>query len=315
MWYAIFLENVTILFPCLFMLGTASKFRSWRFVVNRSLSLAAIVLSCFCVSLMGQNVQVSRWTPLYIGIDQATGSIDGSDYSQAYAVRVDLRAPGISFYTAPHQGSLNTVASTTSSFLTKFGLQVAVNANFFAPCCNAAPEEKTVLGLAVSDGNVVAVPDSIPGQNAGLLITRKNQASISDTSEQMDLSNVFNAVTGSGIIVQDGMNVGSQTPYGDGADPNPRTSVGLSQDNRYLYVVVIDGRQPGYSIGTKSSETADLMLAFGAYTAINLDGGGSTDLVEDDGHDGAKIVNRPSGGAERYDANQLGIRARPLGDD
>jgi exopolysaccharide biosynthesis protein len=54
------------------------------------------------------------------------------------------------------------------------------------------------------------------------------------------------------------------------------------------------------------------MIAFGAYTAINLDGGGSTDLVEDNGHGGARIVNKPSGGAERYDANQLGIRALPL---
>lgn len=279
----------------------------------RLFSPAVIVLSCFCVPSMGQNVQVSRWTPAYIGIDQATGSIDGPDYSRAYAIRVDLRAPGISFYSTPHQGSLNSVASTTSNFLMKYGLQVAVNANFFAPCCNAAPEEKTVLGLAVSDGNVVSLPNSTPGQNAGLLITRKNQASITDTSEQMDLSNVYNAVTGSGIIVQNGQNVGDQTPFGDGADPNPRTSVGLSQDGRYLYIMVIDGRQPGYSIGTKSSETADLMLAFGAYTAINLDGGGSTDLVEADGHEGAKIVNRPSGGAERYDANQLGIRAWPLG--
>ena len=283
--------------------------------MTRSLSLAAIVLSCSCLPLTAQNVQVSGWTPVFTGIAQATGSIDGPDASKAYAVRVDLRAPGIRFYTAPHQGSLNTVASTTSSFLTKFGLQVAVNANFFAPCCNATAEDKTVLGLAVSDGNIVAVPNSIPGQNAGLLITRKNEASIVDNSEQMDLTNVFNAVTGSGIIVQDGLNVGNQTPFGDGADPNPRTSVGLSEDSRFLYIVVIDGRQPGYSIGTKSSETAALMLAFGAWTAINLDGGGSTDLVEDNGHGTFTIVNRPSGGAERYDANQLGIRALPLGDD
>jgi exopolysaccharide biosynthesis protein len=258
------------------------------------------------------TVKTSRWTPVYIGVDQATGSIDGSDASQAYAVRVDLRAPGISFYTKPHQGSLNTVASTTSDFLTKYGLQVAINANFFAPCCNATAEDKTVLGLAISDANVVATPDSTPGQNAALLITQNNRATIATTTEDMDLSNVFNAVTGSGIIVQDGQNVGDQTPYGDGADPNPRTSVGLSKDGRFLYVVVIDGRQPGYSVGTKSSETAQLMLAFGAWNAINLDGGGSTDLVEDNGHGGAKIVNKPSGGAERFDANQLGIRALPL---
>lgn len=274
--------------------------------------VAVMAASSLSLNARAATVKTSGWTPVFIGIDQATGSIDGNDASVAYALRVDLHAPGISFYTAPRQGTLNTISSTTSQFLTKYGLQVAINANFFAPCCNAAAEDKTVLGLAVSDGNVVSAPDGTPGQNASLLISRKNEASISETSQNTDLSDVFNSVTGSGIIVQDGVNVGAQTPYGDGVDPNPRTAVGLSQQGRYLYVVVIDGRQPGYSVGTTNTETADLMLAFGAYSAINLDGGGSTDMVEDNGHDGAKIVNRPSGGAERFDANQLGVRALPL---
>ncbi len=273
---------------------------------------ALVVVSSLSLNVEASTVTISRWKPVYIGIEQATGSIDGTDASVAYALRVDLRAPGISFYTTPRQGTLNTVSTTTSQFLTKYGLQVAINANFFAPCCDAFPEDKTVLGLGISDGNTVAVPNSIPGQNVALLISRKNKASIVETSETTDLSDVFNAVAGSGIIVQDGLNVGDQTPYGDGAHPNPRTAVGLSEDGRYLYLVVIDGRQPGYSIGTTHAETADLMIAFGCYTAINLDGGGSTAMVEDDGHEGAKVVNRPSGGTERYDANQLGIRAFPL---
>jgi exopolysaccharide biosynthesis protein len=280
--------------------------------MKRFVSLFLLVIVCNLAYAHAATVKTTPWRPVYIGIAQASGSIDGSDASVAYALRVDLRAPGIQFYTAPHQGSLNTVASTTSQFLLKYGLQAAVNANFFAPCCNATNEEKTVLGLAVSDGNTVSAPDGTPGQNASLLIDRKNHVTISETTDTTDISNVFNAVTGSGIIVQDGLNVGAETPYGDGADPNPRTSVGLSQDGRFLYIVVIDGRQPGYSIGTTSAETADIMLAFGAYTAINLDGGGSTDLVEDNGQGGVTIVNRPSGGAERYDANQLGIRALPL---
>jgi exopolysaccharide biosynthesis protein len=274
--------------------------------------LLLLVIACVSARTNATTVKTTRWRPVFIGIDQASGSIDGSDASVAYALRVDLRAPGIRFYTAPRQGNLNTVASTTSQFLLKYGLQAAINANFFAPCCNATNEQKTVLGLAVSDGNTVSAPDGTPGQNASLLIDQKNHASIAETTDTTDISKVFNAVTGSGIIVEDGLNVGGDTPYGDGADPNPRTSVGLSQDGRYLYVVVIDGRQPGYSVGTTSMETADIMIGFGAYTAINLDGGGSTDLVEDNGHGGATIVNKPSGGAERYDANQLGIRALPL---
>jgi exopolysaccharide biosynthesis protein len=280
--------------------------------MKRFFWLFLLVAASFCTSANAATVKTTRWNPVFIGIDQASGSIDGSDASVAYALRVDLHAPGIHFYTAPHQGSLNTVASTTSQFLLKYELQAAINANFFAPCCNAANEEKTVLGLAVSDGNTVSAPDGTPGQNASLRIDQKNHASIAETTETTDISNVFNAVTGSGIIVEDGLNVGAETPYGDGADPNPRTSVGLSQDGRYLYLVVIDGRQPGYSVGTTSVETAEIMIAFGAYTAINLDGGGSTDMVEDNGRGGATIINKPSGGAERFDANQIGIRALPL---
>ena len=274
--------------------------------------MALTVASGLCLNAGASTVKVSDWKPVFLGIDQATGSIDGTDASVAYALRVDLRAPGIRFYTTPRQGTLNTISSQNSQFLMKYGLQVVINANFFSPCCDAFSEDKNVLGLAVSDGNVVSPPVSAGGENAALLLTRLNQASIVETSENTDLSNVFNAVTGSGIIVQDGLNVGNQTSYGDGADPNPRTAVGISEHGHYLYLVVIDGRQPPYSIGTTNAETADLMLAFGAYSAINLDGGGSTDMVEDNGHGGATIVNRPSGGAERFDANQLGIYAFPL---
>ncbi len=47
------------------------------------------------------------------------------------------------------------------------------------------------------------------------------------------------------------------------------------------------------------------------FTALNLDGGGSTSLVDSDGHGGTVSINRPSGGAERYDANHLGGFALP----
>ncbi len=258
------------------------------------------------------TIKVGQYQPAFIGIDQTTATIDGRDASVAYVVRVDLKAPGIRFYSTPHTGSLQTTASTDSQFLLRYGLQVAFNASFFAPCCNAAPEPKTIQGLAISDGNTVGQPVSLQGQNDALVLTRNNDASIIETSESTDLSNYYTAVTGSAIIVQDGRNTYSVTATGDGPDPNPRTVVGISQDNRYLYVVAIDGRQPGYSVGTTNTESADILLALGAWNALNLDGGGSTSLVESDGRGGAAILNRPSGGAERYDANQIGIRALPI---
>ena len=55
-----------------------------------------------------------------------------------------------------------------------------------------------------------------------------------------------------------------------------------------------------------------MMIAFGAYTALNLDGGGSTALVRSDNLGGASILNRPSGGRERFNGNNLGVFALPL---
>jgi Phosphodiester glycosidase len=276
--------------------------------------LSVCLVCAIALPATASTVKVNSWRPAFIGIDETTATIDGQDASVAYALRIDLQAPGIRFYSTPHQGTAQTIASTDSQFLVKYGLQATINANFFAPCCNAAAEPKTFNGVAVSDANVVGLPVSAVGQNAALLVSRKNDASIVQTTEQTDLSNVFTAVTGSGIIVSEGQNVGSSTSgmQGDGADPNPRSLLGLSKDSRYLYVVAIDGRQPGYSVGTTSVESADIMLQLGAYTALNLDGGGSTSLVKDNGHGGAQIINHPSGGTERFDANQLGVRAVPL---
>jgi len=259
------------------------------------------------------DITLGAWTPLYQGVDYATATLSGADASTAYGVRVDLSAPGIGFLTTPKGGSLNTISETTSQFLKGSGAQVAINANFFAPCCNSFPENKTVIGLAVSDGTVVAPPNSASqGNNIALLLSPQNQASIVATTPGMNLSNVYNAVAGSTLLVQSGHNVVPTSGGGSLFDPNPRSDLGISQNGQYLYLVAIDGRQAGYSVGTTMTETADMMIAFGSYVALNLDGGGSTALVKSDGNGGAVDLNRPSGGTERYDANDLAVFAAAL---
>jgi hypothetical protein len=76
-------------------------------------------------------------------------------------------------------------------------------------------------------------------------------------------------------------------------DRQPRTAVGVTADGRML-LVVVDGRQPGYSVGMTLQELADLMQSLGAQNAINLDGGGSSAMWVN-----GMRVNRPSDGVER----------------
>jgi len=91
---------------------------------------------------------------------------------------------------------------------------------------------------------------------------------------------------------------------------HPRTAVGIAERGARLLLVVIDGRQPGFSDGMTLRETAALMLALGAPDAINLDGGGSSALVyaEPSQRGVWRVANRPSDPTgERAVANALAI--------
>lgn len=266
----------------------------------------AVLTAAFSGSANAASINVGQWTPIFQGIDAITATVDAS---RANALRIDLSASGISFTTTPHSGPLETTAQTTSQFLVSSGTQVAINAGFFDPCCTAAPEPKNIEGLAVSNGSLVS-PNEV-GRPV-LLLTKGNRATIApSTAGALDLTDVYNAVAGSDILVLNGIDV---APTADTAfnNANPRSSAGLSLDGRYLFLAAIDGRQPGYSVGTSLVETAGLMLALGSYEALNLDGGGSTALVAADGQGGAFDLNRPSGGRERYNGNNLGVYADAL---
>lgn len=73
----------------------------------------------------------------------------------------------------------------------------------------------------------------------------------------------------------------------------PRTAIGQIGPLHYV-IIVADGRQSGYSRGMTLTELQQLFLRFGAQTAINLDGGGSSELWFQ-----GEVINRPSEGRER----------------
>lgn len=69
---------------------------------------------------------------------------------------------------------------------------------------------------------------------------------------------------------------------------HPRTAIGQKQDGTFIFVV-IDGRQPGYSIGTNLLELQNILNKYGAYNAANLDGGSSSTMYYD-----GKVINKTS---------------------
>ena len=88
------------------------------------------------------------------------------------------------------------------------------------------------------------------------------------------MTNIQTAVSGFGIVMTNGIILAKNDP----ASLAPRTGFGLSRDRRYLYLFVVDGRQPDYSMGANTYEVAEWLRHFGADDGMNMDGGGSTTL-------------------------------------
>jgi exopolysaccharide biosynthesis protein len=100
----------------------------------------------------------------------------------------------------------------------------------------------------------------------------------------------------------------------DGLDDttlHPRTAIGINRNGRWLYILVVDGRQPLYSTGATYRELAEILKDFGAFNAMALDGGGSSTMVIQDENGQALVLNSPIDnyipGRERPVANHLGI--------
>jgi len=90
---------------------------------------------------------------------------------------------------------------------------------------------------------------------------------------------------------------------------HPRTAVGLDAEGKTLWLVVVDGRQAGYSEGMALGELAALMLELGCFSALNLDGGGSASMLVATDGEKLSVVSRPSDGSPRPVPVMLGIRS------
>ena len=228
-----------------------------------------------------------------------------------HILEIDPQAPGVSFFTTPDNGDAPNefTREVTSKFLTKYHMNIAINGDFF----NAESGNTTdARGLAVSKGKVGSVPATGEKTYPALTISEDKKLQIVRPTEVPE--GIWSAVSGGPVLLVDGQK--GTFPAKD--ETHPRTAIGIDTDTNHLLILVVDGRQPGFSEGMYLNEVADLLLEFGVEQAMNLDGGGSTTLVFSEGKEGARVVNSPSDGStawtsgwERAVANHLGVVAKP----
>ncbi len=262
----------------------------------------------FGLAAIGAAARADEWRPLFVGIDRMQLEMKDPRPLKVNALRIDLKAKGIKIVTTPSNGDApgETTGMRTSSFLRELKCQVAINAAPFAPIHLVEGKAQDVSGLMVSDGEKVSPKTTLPI----LWFGEKNTATISRAVKTNVEGKIVDAVSGFHIVLEKGEVKGSDAPL------HPRTAAAISKDGRFLILVVIDGRQKGYSEGASTREVGSLLKRLGGWSGINLDGGGTTTMVIE-GDDGKpKVVNRPIHGGipgmERVAASHLGIRARPL---
>ncbi len=241
-----------------------------------------------------------------------------------HAVRIDTQADGIGFHISPRrqdwiEGDKETDRQTTRDFLRAHRaagvpLVVAINGDAFspwpAPFNQSTPTD--LRGLAIADGVLVSRASNTPS----LLVsrppaeaTRENgqaigahgrfSLQIAATGKETDVSTLVAAISGFALCLADGQPVPGQD------DLHPRTGIGLSQDRRWLFLVVIDGRQPA-SHGATVEELGDWLRFVGAWRGINMDGGGSSTLAWWDGSQpparACRLLNSPVGSGGNFAA-------------
>ena len=220
----------------------------------------------------------------YSGIKHAFVSVTNPRRMNINALRIDTTTPNLRFFTTPRSSpwvvdSTESIRKTTRKFIsesqsTETKVVAAINAAPWTPWPPIPPDDwntessANLSGLAVSDGTLVS-----PGSGAPSLIVQNNgNVSMTNTPSNYDISNVQTAVTGFSWVLTNG------NPIGGGGPLHPRTGTGLSQDQRYVYFLTIDGRQ-FFSEGATTSEVGTWLKHFGAHTGINMDGGGSTTMA------------------------------------
>lgn len=256
------------------------------------------------------------WKPIFLGVESTSVSLTSPRPIHLHALRIDLTAEGISVCTNDSNGDTpkETNGLRTSSFLESKGCQVAVNGATFGPLHSEEGLPQNVVGLVVSRGELVSPVDKKPARPA-LVFREQGLATLE--SPPIDLDNVQTAVSVYWVVLRNRIVVregASLSPSWD--SPHPRTAAGISDDGRTLLLLVVDGRQTGYSEGVTSDELGGLLRSLGAVDGVNFDGGGTSTMVMANPTGTAQLINRPINhgkpGNERIGASHLGVYARPL---
>ena len=164
-----------------------------------------------------------------------------------------------------------------------------------------------------SDGVVIAI-ESRRGRNWGKKIATSTKGTLEIALTPTKWQRVQQGIGGNLRLVRNGkiehelIRFGksrgrSASAHSNGASRHPRSALGFNDDK--LFLIAIDGRQHGYSMGMTLYDMGKFFSELGIKHAINFDGGSSSTLWAL-----GDVVNSPAHGHERRIFNVAMIRAK-----
>ncbi|MCF0157088.1 MAG: phosphodiester glycosidase family protein [Veillonella sp.] len=176
---------------------------------------------------------------------------------------------------------------TTSNIAKMNGAVAAINGGGFHDP-NGTGTGRLPYGFILHDGEYIIGKDVGPDEDVDFVGFSKSGNLIAGNYDKTELGdmNAMEGITFGPPLIVDGKKMITEGDGGWGV--GPRTAIGQRRDGTVLFLV-IDGRQPGYSLGATLRDVQDVLYEKGAYIAANLDGGSSSTLYLN-----GKVVNKPA---------------------
>ena len=201
------------------------------------------------------------------------------------------------------------ITLSSSDYLKTALAQNSYGTNVIAKTSVTAAENNAILAVngdyygANSSGyvirNGVVYRDSVreDASNGDLAIYKDGSFKIiyedQVSADQLVQDGVVNLLAFGPSLVENGeISVDTNTEVGQDMSSNPRTAIGIIDENHYI-VIVSDGRT-SESKGLSLYQMAEVMKSYGVKTAYNLDGGGSSTLYFN-----GQVINKPTTGGSK----------------
>ena len=201
------------------------------------------------------------------------------------------------------------ITVSSSDYLKTAFAQNAFGTNVTAKTSETATDNNAILAVngdyygANSTGyvirNGVVYRDSVreDSSNGDLAIYKDGSLKIiyedQISADQLVKDGVVNLLAfGPALVENSEIAVGTNEEVGQAMASNPRTAIGIIDENHYI-IVVSDGRT-SESKGLSLYQMAEVMKSYGVKSAYNLDGGGSSTLYFN-----GQVINKPTTGGNR----------------